>query len=90
TLMEYLIQHHVPQRTAHHLVGELVRMAMERHVPLADLPVEEMSAKHPELDERVYDVLGVEKAVEAFVSYGSTSPSEVARQVADWKKRLDM
>ena len=80
----------MPQRTAHHLVGELVRTAMERNVPLAELPLDEIKAKHPELAENVREVLGVANAVEAFVSYGSTSPTEVARQVADWKKRLDM
>jgi argininosuccinate lyase len=90
TLMEYLIKNQVPQRSAHHLVGELVRMAMERKVALSELPLEEIQAKHPQLDERVYAVLGVEKAVEAFTSYGSTSPPEVARQVAEWKKRLGM
>jgi argininosuccinate lyase len=89
TLMEFLIQEQVPQRTAHHLVGELVRMAMQRNVPLAELPLEAIQAKHPELDERVYRVLGVKNAVEAFSSYGSTSPAEVARQVEDWKKRLE-
>ncbi len=37
TLMEYLIRRGVPQRTAHGLVGRLVRKAMDRGVRLADL-----------------------------------------------------
>ena len=88
SLMEYLIRRQIPQRTAHHLVGELVRRAMQRQVTLAQLPLEEFRAVHAELDEGVYSVLGVRHAIEAFVSYGSTAPAEVARQVASWRERL--
>src|SRR5688500_13287974 len=76
TFMEWLIRTGMPQRSAHHLVGQIVRCAMERKVPLADLPLEEFQAIHPTFDKRVYDVLGARKAVESFVSYGSTAPSE--------------
>lgn len=90
SLMEYLIRQGVPQRTAHHLVGELVRRAMERQIPLAELPLEELRSVHAALDEGVYGVLGVRRAVEAFTSYGSTAPAEVARQVAAWRQRLGL
>ena len=88
SLMEYLIRRQIPQRTAHHLVGELVRRAMQRQVTLAQLPLEEFRAVDAELDEDVYSVLGVRQAIEAFVSYGSTAPAEVARQVSGWRERL--
>ena len=88
TLMEYLIRRGMPQRTAHHLVGELVAQAIQRGVPLADLTLEEFQQSHPDLDQGVYEVLGVRKAVQAFVSYGSTAPAEVARQVASWKVKV--
>ena len=90
TLMEYLIRRGMPQRTAHHLVGELVGKATRRGVRLADLSLEEFQQSHPELDKNVYEVLGVEKAVQAFVSYGSTAPSQVEKQVACWKEKLDL
>jgi len=88
TFMEYLIKEGMPQRTAHHLVGEIVGKARRERVPLAELPLAAFQESHPDLDERVFDVLGVQKAVAAFVSYGSTAPQEVARQIADWKQRL--
>ncbi len=88
TLMEYLIGQGMPQRTAHHLVGHLVGKAIERGVRLADLPLDEFQQADASLDEGVYDVLGVEKAVQAFVSHGSTAPSEVEKQVVHWKERL--
>lgn len=90
TLMEYLIRQGMPQRTAHHLVGQLVGMAMERDVPLSALSLEDFQRLHPDLDERLYHVLGVENAVAAFVSYGSTAPTEVSRQVQLWRTRLGL
>lgn len=88
TLMEHLILKGIPQRTAHHLVGSLVGAAMQRGVRLGDLSTDDFQAACPELDDSVYDVLGADRAVAAFVSYGSTAPAEVARQVKVWKDRL--
>ncbi len=88
TLMEFMIKCGIAQRTAHELVGTLVRDAVSRGVTLSDLPVETFQAAHPLLDKNVYDVLGVENAVRAFTSYGSTAPHEVERQIEQWKQKL--
>jgi argininosuccinate lyase len=90
TFMEYLIRKGVPQRTAHGLVGRLVRKAMERGCRLADLPLEEYQAEQADLTDELYNVLGVEKAVDAFVSYGSTAASEVRRQIENWEAKLGL
>jgi argininosuccinate lyase len=89
TLMEYLIRRGIPQRTAHGIVGRLVRTAMDRKVRLADLTLAELREAHPELDGRVYDVLGADKAVQAMRSYGSTAPEEVRKQIERWKATLE-
>ncbi len=90
TLMEYLISRGVPQRLAHHAVGQLVRRAMQQKVPLKELPLEEFRAVWPEADQGVYQVLGVRRAVEAFRSYGSTAPEQVQQQIDQWKQRLEL
>ena len=89
-LMEYLIRRGVPQRTGHHLVGDLVRRATERGVRLADLTLDELRAAYAEFDESVYEVLGVERAVRAYQSYGSSAPQEVRIQIERWKQRVAM
>jgi argininosuccinate lyase len=88
TLMEYVIRRGVPQRTAHRMVGSLVRKAMARNIPLAELALAEFQQVYPDLDEAVFDVLGVEQAVKACVSYGSTGPEQVGRQIERWKDKL--
>jgi argininosuccinate lyase len=88
TLMEYIIGRGTPQRTAHGGVGRLVRKAMDRNVRLADLSLEEFREVDPSLDEGVFKVLGVEKAVAALRSYGSSGPEQVRRQIDRWKEKL--
>lgn len=90
TLMEWMIRRGIPQRTAHHLVGVLVAKALEQGVTLRELPLEEFQQAHADLDEQVYEVLGVENAVRAFVSQGSTAPMEVASQVRIWQEKLGL
>ncbi len=88
TFMEYLIGRGIPQRTAHGLVGRLVRKALDGNVRLSDLPLADFREASPELDESVYVVLGVERAVAAMQSYGSTAPAQVKQQVELWKSKL--
>jgi argininosuccinate lyase len=90
TLMEWAIKRGVPQRTAHEVVGKLVRQGLDRGLALAELSPDELRQAHPAIDPSVREVLGPRRAVEAFVSYGSTAPIEVDRQVAAWRRRVGL
>lgn len=89
TLMEYLILQGMPMRSAHEAVGKLVRKCEERRCRLADLPAEEYDAIRPGLSSGVYERIGVQNALRAFRSFGSTGPGLVAEQVRLWRERLD-
>ncbi len=88
TLMEFLIKKGMPQRKAHHLIGQVVRLATEKKLTLSELPLEIYQEAEPSLDDSLFGVLGVQKAVQSFQSVGSTAPARVADQVASWKQRL--
>jgi argininosuccinate lyase len=88
TLMEEMIRRGIPQRTAHEVVGRLVRKALDRGVRLSDLAASEFEEAHPALDKSIKDVLGVENAIARFTSFGSTAPAEVERQIAAWTEKL--
>jgi len=87
-LMESLIRRGIPQRTAHGLVGGLVRKAMDRGCRLTDLSLHDFREAHADLDEHVFEVLGPVRAVEAMRSYGSTGPEQVRAQIEHWKRTL--
>ena len=88
TLMEWMIHKGMPQRTAHHLVGAIVGEAMEKDVPLSELSLEDLQKHSVDIDQSVFDVLGSQNAIKAFVSYGSTAPDQVKQQVERWTKAL--
>ena len=89
TLMEFLIERGVPQRTAHEVIGQLVSLCERRGLKrLNDLTDAELLETHPKLDSHTRTVLGVENAIKAFRSSGSTAPSEVQQRVAAWKQEL--
>jgi len=88
TLMEELIRRGTPQRTAHEWVGRLVRKALDRNLTLAELPAADFQEIDPSLDGSLHEVLGVDRAIARFRSYGSTAPAEVAKQVGAWKEKL--
>lgn len=87
-LMEHLIRKGLPQRSAHHLVGTLVGIAQEAKVPLAKLTDIQLKQADPTLDGSVREVLGVEKAVQAYQSFGSSNPEQVREQMKYWQKQL--
>jgi argininosuccinate lyase len=89
TLMEFLIKQGVPQRTAHEVIGKLVATCERRGLKqLSELSDAELIAAHPKLNSGARLVLGVENAVKAFQSSGSTGPEEVKKQVEAWVRRL--
>jgi argininosuccinate lyase len=91
TLMEHLILQGVPQRTAHEVIGRLVGLCERRGLKrLADLSDADLAEASPKLGPDAREILGVEKAIQAFKSYGSTGPAEVAKQLGRWKTKLKL
>jgi argininosuccinate lyase len=88
TLMEYLIRKGVPQRTGHEVVGGLVALCESRRCRLADLSEADFAAACPAIGPDVREALGVENAVKAFRSYGSTAPAKVGEELDRWKDQL--
>lgn len=88
SLMEALIAQGVPQRTAHEIVGHLVRRAMTRGISLGELSDEEISREYAGWNAGLRGALGASRAVERMQSFGSTAPASVADQIDNWRRRL--
>ena len=80
----------VPFREAHHITGRAVKAAEERGCDLAELPIEALQAIDRRIDERVYEVLGVDASVRSRTSYGGTAPERVREQIAAAKEALGL
>ena len=77
----------LPFRHAHHVVGRLVRLAEETGVGLAEVPLEAMREIEPAIDERVFEVLTVERSVASRTSLGGTAPEQVRAAIEAAKER---
>ncbi len=78
----------LPFRDAHHVTGRIVGLAAERGCGLADLPLADMQAIEPRIDNRVYPVLAVDSAIASRTSYGGTAPERVRAAVAAARERF--
>jgi argininosuccinate lyase len=78
----------IPFRQAHHITGAAVKLAEQRGVDLADLPLEALQGIEPRATSAVYEVLSTHASAASRTSYGGTAPSAVRRQIQIWKERL--
>ena len=89
-LAEYLVKKGIPFRTAHQVVGSLVaRCEKENISALADLPLDTMRQLCPVIGPDVFEVLGPDKVVKAYASYGSAGDRQLADQIGRWRKKLN-
>jgi argininosuccinate lyase len=78
----------VPFRKAHHITGQIVRLAETKGCRLDELALADMKKIEPRLDASIYDVLKPEKAVASRTSFGGTAPKMVKAAAKRWRKRL--
>jgi argininosuccinate lyase len=80
----------LPFREAHRVTGAAVRAAEDSGCGLDELPLEALEAIDARIDERVFEVLGVDASVKSRTSYGGTAPERVREQVAKAKADLGL
>jgi argininosuccinate lyase len=78
----------MPFRDAHHVTGQIVRLAEARGVDLSALSLDEMQRVEPRITTEIFGVLTVAASVASRVSYGGTAPENVAKAAANWLEKL--
>ncbi|MGX9354632.1 argininosuccinate lyase [Roseobacteraceae bacterium S113] len=78
----------LPFRDAHHITGSLVAMAEGKGCDLPELSLGDMQSVHADINESVFEVLGVHNSVASRTSFGGTAPAQVRAQIAAWKEKL--
>jgi argininosuccinate lyase len=87
-LADYLVRKGIPFRDAHSAVGTLVGVSERSGVPLARLSLGEFRRCHRAFAGDVYLLFDPRTSVEMKQTEGSTSPSEVAKTIRRWERRL--
>ncbi len=78
----------LPFREAHHVTGRAVKLAEEKGLALAALPLVDLQAINPAINDSVYSVLTVDASVASRMSHGGTAPAQVRARIADAKTLL--
>jgi argininosuccinate lyase len=82
-LADYLVEHGVPFRSAHGIVGRIVRACIERGVKIEDLPLGELKRFSPKIEKDVYAYLTADAGVGRRRSEGGTAPVNVRRRLKE-------
>ena len=75
---DYLVNHGVPFRDAHGIVGQLVLYCIEKNIALDDMSLEEYKAISPVFEEDIYDAISMETCVNKRLTTGA--PGKVAME----------
>jgi len=87
-LAEELVRRGMPFRSAHEVIGRLVRRAEERRVTLRELGAEDLRAVDPTLTAEVMQALDPHRAVGARTLPGGPAPDMVLAEVARLEAEL--
>ena len=71
---DYLVNHGVPFRDAHGIVGELVLACIERNISLDELPLDDYKAICPVFEDDIYQAISMEECVNKRNTIGAPGP----------------
>ena len=71
---DYLVNHGVPFRDAHGIIGKLVLLCIEKNIGLHELPLEEYKKISPVFEEDIYEAISLETCVEKRNTIGAPGP----------------
>lgn len=88
-LADYLVNHGVPFRQAHEVIGKLVAYSIEEKRGFGDMKLEEFQRFSPAFEADVTACLNLETAMIARKGIGAPSPQNVKAQLARWRAALN-
>ncbi len=84
----YLVQHGVPSRHSHGIVGKAVQLCLERNCELQDLPWNDLQALSPAFGADFHESLKLEAVLGIHDVPGGTAPSRVQQAIGNTRKRI--
>lgn len=85
---DYLVNHGVPFRDAHGIVGQLVLFCIDKGIALDDMTLEEFKAISPVFEEDVYEAISMKTCVEKRTTIGAPGQEAMKNVIAIYKEQL--
>ncbi len=85
---DYLVNHGVPFRDAHGIVGRLVLYCLDKGISLDDLSLEEYRAVSPVFENDIYEAISLKTCVEKRITLGAPGPSVMKKVIEEYRRLL--
>lgn len=87
-LADYLVNHGVPFRQAHEVIGKLVAFSMTEKRAFAEITLAEYQTFSAAFEADLFDCLNLDTALRAREGIGAPSPQNVKAQITRWRDAL--
>ena len=85
---DYLVNHGVPFRDAHGIIGQLVLYCIDKGISLGEMSLDEYKAISPVFEEDIYDAISMETCVNKRNTIGAPGPDAMAKVIDTYEKYL--
>lgn len=85
---DYLVNHGVPFRDAHGIVGQLVLYCIEKDIALDDMTLEEFQSISPVFEKDIYEAISMKNCVEKRNTIGAPGTEAMAEVLKEYEKYL--
>ena len=85
---DYLVNHGVPFRDAHGIVGQLVLYCIEKNIALDDMSLEEYKAISPVFEEDIYDAISMKTCVNKRLTTGAPGKAAMEQVIQIYKQYI--
>ena len=86
---DYLVNHGVPFRDAHSIVGQLVLYCIDKNISLDEMSLEEYKAISPVFEEDIYEAISMETCVKQRMTLGAPGQDAMKKVIALSKEYLN-
>ena len=86
---DYLVNHGVPFRDAHTIVGRVVLYCIEKQIAIEDMSLEELKSICPVFEADVYDAISLKTCVDKRLTAGAPGREAMEKTIALNKKYLE-
>lgn len=85
---DYLVNHGVPFRDAHGIIGQLVLYCIDKGISLGEMSLEEYKAISPVFEADIYDAISMETCVNKRNTIGAPGPEAMTKVIDSYEKYL--
>lgn len=86
---DYLVNHGVPFRDAHGIIGQLVLYCIDKNKSLDDLTIEEFKTVSPVFEDDIYDAISLKTCVEKRLTKGAPSKKSMSDALKIYEEYLN-